>query len=89
MSSRLYPYAPGSGKVAFEGFFAVRCHPDASLEHSDKIILPHAAFSEITRLRLPLPFVFQVHNDRAISAAAVPSRHGPRRAVRGSGAAGA
>jgi hypothetical protein len=38
-----------------------------------------AALKEITRLKLPLPLVFQVHNDRAAGTVAVPDRAGVRR----------
>ncbi len=51
------------------------------LEFGDKIILPQSAFKEITRLKLPLPLVFQLHNDKVVSASAVPDRNGTRKPV--------
>ena len=67
MSSRrrkpLYPHAWGSGTKPFEATYKVfsvgACGRD-DLEAGDKVILPEAAFREVSRLRLEFPLMMHV-----------------------------
>ena len=67
MSSRrrkpLYPNAWGSGTKPFEATYKVfsvgSCGRD-DLEAGDKVILPEAAFREVSRLRLEFPLMMHV-----------------------------
>lgn len=79
----LYPGFGSGGRGAFEGRFTARAFAAGgdARDAGDKLVLPPAAFKEMTRLKLPLPLVFRVHNYRAAAAAAVPDRNGPRPAL--------
>ena len=79
----LYPGFGSGGRGAFEGRFTARAFAAGgdARDAGDKLVLPPAAFKEMTRLKLPLPLVFRAHNDRAAAAAAVPDRNGPRPAL--------
>jgi hypothetical protein len=64
--SRLYP-SWGSGTRPFEGTFvanSMACTDREDLETGDKVILPQSTLKDISRLRLPLPIMFEVFNPR-------------------------
>jgi hypothetical protein len=78
MASRLYP-GFGSGKGTFESILKVNSFATihrTDLEAGDKVLLPASAFKEISRLRLAMPLLFQVYNDKLKSAATMPQRPG-------------
>ncbi|CAE7552661.1 ufd1, partial [Symbiodinium sp. KB8] len=82
MAARLYP-GFGSGRGKFEGSFEVRSLKAGGfpqLEAGDKVILPAAAFKEISRLKLPFPMIFRVENERRRSAGRVANRRGATKA---------
>ncbi|KAA0154959.1 hypothetical protein FNF29_02103 [Cafeteria roenbergensis] len=77
MASRLYTaFGQGKGSLttSLQAFSFSRCgRPD--LEDGDKIILPSELFRAVSRLRLPLPFLFKLSKGTK-PAHAMPTRTG-------------